>query len=116
MTVMSAMEKARVLLQNQLDEAKTQIERNKLGQFATPTALAVDILEYASALLPLDLLIRFLDPAFGTGSFYSALLQRFPQSQIVEAVGYEIDPHYAIEAIKLWGYTPLKLNITAFIS
>jgi hypothetical protein len=111
---MSAIEKARVLLQNQLDQAKTQIERNKLGQFATPSLLAIDILEYARALLPSDIKIRFLDPAFGTGSFYSALLEQFPQSQIVEAVGYEIDPHYATEAIKLWDHTPLKLNITDF--
>lgn len=114
MTIMSGTEKARVLLQNQLDEGKTQTERNKLGQFATPTALAIDILEYASALLPLDLKIRFLDPAFGTGSFYSALLQRFQQSQIVEAVGYEIDPHYGDEAIKLYKKTSLQLNIADF--
>lgn len=114
MIIMSTTEKARVLLQNRLDEVKTQIERNKLGQFATPTALAVDILEYASALLPLDHKIRFLDPAFGTGSFYSALLQRFQQSQIVEAVGYEIDSHYGNEAIKLWGNTLLQLNIADF--
>ncbi len=114
MIVMSTTEKARVLLQNQLDEVKLKQERNKLGQFATPTALAMDILEYASALLPLDSKIRFLDPAFGTGSFYSALLQRFQLSQIVEAVGYEIDPYYGDEAIKLWANTSLQLNITDF--
>ncbi|MEB3182689.1 MAG: N-6 DNA methylase [Nostocaceae cyanobacterium] len=114
MTVMKATEKARVLLQKQLDEAKTQFERNKLGQFATPTKLATDILEYAQALLPADTEIRFLDPAFGTGSFYSALLQVFPSSQIVAAVGYEIDPHYGNQAISLWGNIPLQLNIADF--
>jgi len=114
MTLTTATEKARMLLQKQLDEAKSQTERNKLGQFATPTALAIDILDYARSLLPSDLKINFIDPAFGTGSFYSALLHRFPQSQIVEAVGYEIDPHYGGEAIKLWRHTPLQLNIADF--
>ncbi|MBE9129114.1 MULTISPECIES: Eco57I restriction-modification methylase domain-containing protein [unclassified Coleofasciculus] len=107
-------ESRRVLRQLQLDEVKTHAERNKLGQFATPTALAADITKYARMLLPTNPKIRFLDPAFGTGAFYSALLQQFPVSQIVEAVGYEVDSHYGNEAIKLWRETPLKLNITDF--
>ena len=113
---LSATEKARVLLQKQLDSAKTQTERNQLGQFATPIALATDIVESAQALLPSDGKIRFLDPAFGTGSFYSALLQQFPLSQIASALGYEIDPHYGNEAIKLWKNTPLQLNIADFLT
>jgi hypothetical protein len=111
---MLATEEARVLLNNQLDRAKTQNERNKLGQFATPTALAIDIIEAAQILLPSNSKIRFLDPAFGTGSFYSALLQRFSPEQIIEAVGYEIDPHYGLEATKLWNDTPLKLHLADF--
>ncbi|MDI9638986.1 SAM-dependent DNA methyltransferase [Geitlerinema splendidum] len=107
-------ESVRTLRQLQLDSAKTQTQRNKLGQFATPTALATDILKYTKTLLPADPKIRFLDPAFGTGAFYSALLQQFPLSQIVEANAYEIDPHYGDEAIKLWRDTPLGLNITDF--
>jgi hypothetical protein len=113
---LSATEKARVLLQKQLDSAKTQTERNQLGQFATPIALATDIVESAQALLPSDCKIRFLDPAFGTGSFYSALLQQFPLSQFASAVGYEIDPHYGDEAIKLWKNTPLQLHIANFLT
>ncbi|KOP22543.1 modification methylase SalI (adenine-specific methyltransferase SalI) (M.SalI) [Hapalosiphon sp. MRB220] len=114
MNITKASEQARVLLQLQLDEAKTQIERNKLGQFATPTHLASDILKYAFELFPAHLNIRFLDPAFGTGSFYSALLREFTLSQIAQAIGYEIDPHYGSKAISLWRNTPLKLNITDF--
>lgn len=107
-------ESIRALRQLQLDGAKTQTERNKLGQFGTPTALATDILKYAKTLLPSDLKIRFLDPAFGTGAFYSALLREFSLSQIVEAQGYEVDLDYGNEAIKLWRDTPLKLNIADF--
>jgi len=100
--------------QSQLDAAKTQAERNKLGQFATPIALAADIIKYAKTLLPTNQKIRFLDPAFGTGTFYSALLQQFLPSQIVKAVGYELDSHYGNEAIKLWYEASLKLNIADF--
>ncbi|MBD1929835.1 SAM-dependent DNA methyltransferase [Trichocoleus sp. FACHB-90] len=114
MTVTKATEKARALLNQRLDAAKTQTERNQLGQFATPFSLATEILESARTLFPLDKKIRFLDPAFGTGCFYSALLQQFPLSQIVEAVGYEIDPHYGTEAIQLWEHTPLHLKIANF--
>jgi adenine-specific DNA-methyltransferase len=114
MNITKATEQTRALRQSQLDEAKTQIERNKLGQFATPTDLASDILKYAFELFPAHLKVRFLDPAFGTGSFYSALLQVFPVSQIAEAVGYEIDAHYGLEAVSIWRNTPLKLNIADF--
>ena len=114
MNITAKTELTRMLRQSQLDGARTQAQRNKLGQFATPPTLAADILKYASMLLPSDIKIRFLDPAFGTGSFYSALLQQFPHSQIVKAVGYEIDPHYGNEAIKLWSDTSLHLNIADF--
>jgi hypothetical protein len=37
-------ESSRLQVQKHLDSSKTQAERNKLGQFATPGALAIDIL------------------------------------------------------------------------
>lgn len=111
---LNAIEVLRLKTQRRLDSLKTQTERNKLGQFATPTNLATDILEYAKTLIPFSQQIRFLDPAFGTGSFYAALLRSFPISQIVEAQGYEIDTHYGQEAVKLWRDTPLQLNIADF--
>lgn len=107
-------EEARLRLQVKLDASKTQAERNKLGQYATPTELALDILRYARSLLPSGTTIRFLDPAFGTGSFYSALLRTFPSAEIAEAVGYEIDPHYGERAAELWRETPLRLIVADF--
>jgi adenine-specific DNA-methyltransferase len=106
-------ETQRLETQHRLDAVKTQAERNKLGQFATPPTLATDTLEYAKTLTTSSQ-IRFLDPAFGTGSFYAALLRSFPFSQVAQAWGYEIDLNYAQEAIKLWANTPLKLNIADF--
>jgi predicted RNA methylase len=110
----TAIESDRLALQSRLDSAKTQAERNQLGQFATPTRLATEMLEYARSLLPSHARIRFLDPAFGTGSFYSALLNCFSTRRIAEAVGYEIDPHYAQAATKFWQSQPLTLCLGDF--
>jgi methylase of polypeptide subunit release factors len=101
-------------LQSQLDSAKTPAERNKLGQFATPTLLATEILEYASSVLPARIPIRFLDPAFGTGSFYSALLKCLSLRRIAAAVGYEIDLHFAQAAAAFWRNKPLALRAGDF--
>lgn len=107
-------ELARLEAQARLDRAKTQAERNKLGQFATPAALASDVLEYAKALLPPDLKIRFLDPAFGTGSFYSALLRTFAEGRVAAASGYEVDPLYYEGAARIWDGAPLELEAADF--
>jgi adenine-specific DNA-methyltransferase len=114
MTAIDLMESARLELQGQLDSAKTQTERNRLGQFATPTALAIDILSVAKSLLSPKLNVRFLDPAIGTGSFYSALLKVFPSKRIANATGYEIDKHHARQAIDLWSNELLDLKNADF--
>ena len=107
-------EAKRVVEQVQLDTSKNSVERNRLGQFATPNSLAVEILKYSKTLLPVNEEIRFLDPAIGTGSLYSALLQLYPSEQIKSAIGYEVAQDYAEVALKLWARTPLKLNIADF--
>jgi len=109
-----AKENQRLEIQCQLDAARTQVERNKLGQFATPTTLAMDMLVYAKSLLPLDQGIRFLDPAIGTGSFFSALLRTFPTECITSAVGYEVDTGYANQALEIWGDELLSLHAADF--
>lgn len=105
---------ARLAIQAELDTAKTQEARNKLGQFATPTILATEILEYAGSLLPEGERIKFLDPAIGTGSFYSALRSVYPAQRISAAKGFEIDPHYGEPALKLWAGTELQLELGDF--
>lgn len=107
-------EQERLALQASLDAEKTQAERNRLGQFATPTALAEDILRYAATLLSPAAKVCFLDPAIGTGSFYSALLKVFPKQRIAEALGFELDPHYGMPAAQLWKDTDLKLKLADF--
>jgi predicted RNA methylase len=102
-------ELSRLDIQSKLDATKTHAQRNKLGQFATPTNLAVEILKYARRLINNSDKISFLDPAFGTGSFYSALLKTFPTTSIRQAKGYEIDDQIVEKASNLWSDTSLQL-------
>ena len=107
-------EDRRLAIQAELDAAKDQAERNRMGQFATPTALAMQILEYASGRLNENESVRFIDPAIGTGSFYSALLRVFPADRLTCGVGYEVDPHYGEPAAKLWMDTMLDVRLEDF--
>ena len=67
-------EKQRQSIQSELDTIKSIEERRKMGQFATPIDLAKEIISYGLSLRTKPFL-RFLEPAIGTGAFYSALLQ-----------------------------------------
>ena len=108
------LEGRRRVLQGQLDAHKEAVERNRMGQFATPPALAVDILRYAAAALGAHQKLRFLDPALGTGAFYSVLLEVLPKARLAVATGYEIDPHYGVPAAQLWETTGLNLRLEDF--
>jgi predicted RNA methylase len=100
--MLHSLEARRLQLQAELDAARSKPERNHMGQFATPPALAGAILETAQRLLPDDQPIRFLDPALGTGAFFSALLRVFPPDRRIWVCGYEVDPHYGEPARLLW--------------
>lgn len=108
------LEQRRLELQAELDAVKSQRERNQLGQFATPTSLARDILHHAISLLPRRQKIRFLDPAIGTGSFYSALRNSCPNGRVESALGFEIDRHYGAPATKLWQGSGLDIHLSDF--
>ena len=112
--ILTILESRRMMIQAQLDLSKDQGERNRMGQFSTPTKLAYEILEYAKAHLDNPTNTRFIDPAIGTGAFFSALLTTFPPDSIVRAVGYEIDPHYGKPAAELWKDTVLELRLEDF--
>jgi len=95
-----SIEERRQQEQSRLDSLKSAPERNKWGQFATPPALALSLARYAHALIG-KVAVRFLDPAIGTGSFFSAALQAFGEKHIA-ATGVELDPLFARTAAMLW--------------
>ena len=112
--IVDKFERQRQILQAKLDGEKTQEERNIMGQFSTPNRLANDILTHAKKIFPKSGKVRFLDPAFGTGSFYSALNNTFPKPRIEATTGFEIDEHYGKPALELWGETDLNYQIADF--
>lgn len=104
MPLIADIELERQRRQDELDGAKSQLERNRLGQFATPEPLALDMAQLAWNLWsPKSARVRFLDPGIGLGSFYSAMRRVFPADALVSAVGIERDPGFARAARDLWG-------------
>ena len=114
MTILQARETERLICQLALDRAKLPAERNKLGQFATPPVLARELLMYALTLMPPGERLRFLDPAVGTGAFFSALLAAGAGERIDQALGFEIDRHYGEPAKLIWQGTALQVDIADF--
>lgn len=103
-------EARRQAIQAALDSSRSAAERNRLGQFATPYDLAVQIARYVQSIVGHHLrTIRFGDPAIGTGSFYSAALAVFGSERMESAVGVELDPAFCDAARDLWAQTGLDV-------
>jgi len=116
----AAIETRRQALQAAMDAARSGAERNRLGQFATPPGLAVEIAEAARAMVDEPVRtagrassgtrrVRFADPSIGTGSFFSALLTAFGRRRIASACGVELDRAFAEAARKLWSGANLEV-------
>ncbi len=106
----SPTELSRQATQSALDAMRTPGERNRLGQFATPYPLAVEIARYVKSASRGHLgAVRFADPSIGTGSFYSAAVSVFGQERIESAVGIELDSRFCDAAQELWAETGLRV-------
>lgn len=101
------LEAQREALQIELDAQKSAAERNRMGQYATPNKLALDIASYVATLAPRP--IRFADPSIGTGSFFSAAQAVFGSAGIQSAIGIELDPAFANAARDLWSASGLEV-------
>lgn len=110
------LESRRVTLEKEILGARDQRSRNKLGQFPTPYPLAKALIDSSLELLPERNSIRFLDPAFGTGSFYSALIAATSPRGSQTSVGFEIDPKLAFAALEIWQGTGLQLDVSDFLN
>lgn len=93
-----SVEMVRQAEQLKLDSARTQLERNINGQFATPNSLALAIVRDALARVPNA--SSCIEPACGTGSFVSAVCQ---EKCSLEIVAIEKDPDYCEVARRLFG-------------
>lgn len=109
-TMDNSVETRRQAIQANLDTRKSSAERNRLGQFATPNELAIDIARYVESVLGhTQGSIRFADPSIGSGSFFSAALAVFGSTRIDSAVGIELDPAFADAARNLWADAQLEI-------
>jgi len=103
-------ETRRQATQAAIDATRSAAERNRLGQFATPNALAIDIARYVDSLIDdRKCGVRFADPSIGSGSFFSAALAVFGAKRIRSAVGVELDPAFFTAARDLWSDTVLEV-------
>jgi adenine-specific DNA-methyltransferase len=110
---MKAQEAERLAEQVRIDSSKTALERNKMGQFATPPTLARQITEYMLSLRNGEP-ISFIDPAIGSGSFFSALMHVKNGEHIEQACGIEVDPQFAEVSQRLWSAFGLSVQNADF--
>lgn len=103
-------ESKRQQLQTTIDNGKNTESRRRLGQFSTPYELAQEIISYGLTLQD-EKEISFLEPAIGTGAFYSALLSECcnQSKRIKSAIGIEVDRDFYAAACELWGNTCINL-------
>jgi predicted RNA methylase len=107
---LAGLEARRSAIQQLSDARRSTADRNRLGQFATPYPLAVDVARYVRSLRGLrNGNVRFADPAIGTGSFFSAALAAFGPARIESAVGVEIDGEFCNSARELWSRAGLEV-------
>lgn len=104
----SETEAQRLSLQVELDAERTAAERNLMGQFATPPALADDVMRFAVSLHN-EKKIRFLEPSCGSGSFFSALVKDHDGHVVESATGIELDERFAAVASSLWSDRGLRV-------
>jgi len=115
-----SVELRRQAMQADFDRQQSSTARNRLGQFATPRALAIEITQQLATLLPIETFpIRFADPSLGLGSFFSAALSVFGQQRIASAMGIEIDAALCNAASDIWADTGLAVvceDFTRFVA
>ncbi|MBR4267181.1 MAG: Eco57I restriction-modification methylase domain-containing protein [Bacteroidales bacterium] len=110
---MESIENKRKEMQDYLDAQKSQKDRNKMGQFSTPYPLALDIMRYMRKIVGIHN-ASFLEPAIGTGVFYSAFRETFNINNKV--LGFEIDPLYYNPTKKFWENTNLNIRCANFLT
>lgn len=103
-------EKQRLDQQQHFDRSIPSHQRNIWGQFATPPLLAEAMVRLSKRFHPSGVPIKFLDPALGTGAFFSALLRVFGPDGIESAIAYELDNRLTAISQSLW--TGLGLKVT----
>ncbi|NER52886.1 MAG: XamI family restriction endonuclease, partial [Symploca sp. SIO1A3] len=111
------LEAERFRRQQEVDNSKTPLARNQLGQFSTPFSLAQQISRYTISLLAVGRESRhLLEPAIGSGVFICSIISLNPQN--ITYTGVEIDALYAQiceELFSEFGCNVLNQDFFSFI-
>lgn len=99
--------------QSLLDASKSKKFRNRLGQFATPSQLAADIVENTWKYVGKKDCLSVLEPACGTGAFISAI-QRANVCRKLKLQAYEIDVDVESVARQLWHEENCTITLADF--
>lgn len=99
---LAQLEELRLRHQSALDAERSSLERNKLGQYATPSVLAEDIAQATLNFASKEHL-RFLEPSLGSGAFFSALLRCGASDRLRHSLGVELDQRFVSAAHEIWG-------------
>lgn len=96
-------EEKRIEILHDIEKMYSIEYRRQHGQFATPYELAEEIVRYGISLLQ-DETISFIEPAFGTGPFCSAMrnISRLDNNCLLKIVGVEKDSLIAKQVEKIW--------------
>ena len=111
----ATLEEKRSHLQQVLDAQKSQESRNTWGQYATPFSLAKDIVACALQMNLSASTGKMLEPACGTGVFFSAMQQMLNVKQLDGVLGFELDPHYYAPTAELWQDYGVKVICADFL-
>jgi len=113
--VVCGTELTRMQRQREIDATRSSTERNRLGQFATPLSLATAITARAISYLPPDVPISMIEPACGTGAFFSALRTAVGHGRVTRCCGVELDPSFAAASRELWQHDGVEIHEADFM-
>lgn len=103
-TDIEIIEQKRLYLLYEFESRVSQRDRNEKGQFATPFDLAKSIvstsLSFAANIVSENM--RILDPAVGSGVFFSAAFSCGRQWINTECIGFDIDEKVTAMSKKIW--------------
>ncbi|SFE20023.1 Eco57I restriction-modification methylase [Paenibacillus catalpae] len=112
MTKIKELEELRSKTQIAIDAQKNLVERNQMGQYSTPFELAKEVAEFVLNQWKThnpNTPIRFLEPAIGTGAFYSAFRSQALDNDISNATGIELDKSFFEASRDLWKDERIKI-------
>lgn len=92
-----------------LISTRPTIDLNKQGQYFTPYNFAKEITNFVFNLMEKDTKIKYLEPAFGSGSFYNSIIDFLDSKNTKNVMGIEKDTEIYEFSRQLWDLENITL-------